>query len=296
MNLLHSFSRLLKDPPPALAFELSEAGIAVARTGKSPELDFRALEPGVISVSPLRDNILQPDALAAAVRALVPQNGSRRRREAALILPDACARVAVLDFDGFPSDPKEQMSLVRFRMKKSVPYDVESAALSYRPQSSGNGKKFDVVVAVAPVEIIARYEAPFRSAGFDPGLVTTSALAGLELVNENGVVVVAKLSGRALTVTVLEKGVLKLIRSLELSQPTTAEMAADLYPTFVYVEDNLGARAQKLLLCGFGGLAEEARQQYQRELEVPVEPLRSSFGIPGEYNAGLLGYLESLSS
>src|SRR5579864_2226481 len=159
----------------------------MARTGRNPEFDFRALSPGVISVSPLRDNLLEPDQLAQAVRGMVPQNGGRKRRDAALILPDACARVSVLDFDNFPSDPKEQLPLVRFRIKKSVPYDVESAALSYRAQPSGGSeKRFDVVVTVAPVEIVSRYEAPFRAASIEPGLVTVSALAALELVNEKG--------------------------------------------------------------------------------------------------------------
>jgi Tfp pilus assembly PilM family ATPase len=44
------------------------------------------------------------------------------------------------------------------------------------------GKKFDVVVVVAPLEVISRYEAPFRAAGMNPGLVTTSSLAALNLV------------------------------------------------------------------------------------------------------------------
>jgi type IV pilus assembly protein PilM len=297
MSLFHSLSALWRDPPPAFAFELSEAGVAMARTGKSPEFDFRPLDPGVISVSPLRDNILEPEKLAAAVRGMVPPNGSRRRRDTALILPDACARVSVLDFDSFPSDAKEQLSLVRFRMKKSVPYDVESAALSYHPQASaGNGKRFDVVVAVAPSEIIARYEAPFRAAAIQPGLVTTSALAALELVKENGTVVMAKLSGRMLTILVLSSGVLKLVRSLELTEPGVADIAADLYPTCVYIEDNLDARAEKLLLAGFGRFGAEARDQFSRELRLPVELISAGPGVAGENNLGLLGYLQSLAA
>jgi hypothetical protein len=40
---------------------------------------------------------------------------------------------------------------------------------------------------------------------------------------------------------------------------------------------------------------EEARQQFQKELSVDVEPLRSPLGSPGENNAGLLGYLKSVA-
>src|SRR5438477_892188 len=188
MNL----ASLFKDPPPAYAFELSEAGIATADI-PSAQIGFHPLTAGTISVSPLRDNILMPDELAAAVRRLAPGNGNRKRRDTALILPDYCSRVAVLDFDSFPADQKEQSSLVRFRMKKSVPFDVDSAAVGYWAQPAAGGKH-DVVAAVAPVEIIARYEAPFRAAGMNPGFVTTSSLAMLPLVEGREVTVVAKLT------------------------------------------------------------------------------------------------------
>jgi type IV pilus assembly protein PilM len=282
MNL----AALFKDPPPAYAFELSEAGIASADMANAPRIDFHPLTPGTISVSPLRDNILMPDELAASVRALAPANGNRKRRDMALILPDYCVRVAVLDFDNFPADAKEQLSLVRFRMKKSVPFDVESAAVGYWPQAAGAGK-LDVIAAIAPVEIVARYEAPFRAAGMNPGIVTTSSLAMLPLVEGRQCTVVAKLTDKVLTLMVLNNGTLKLIRCLELG-----DVAADLYPTFAYVEDQLGAKAEILLLCGFGASTEERQRQFQRELGIPVEVLRSPGGALGESNAGLLGYLQ----
>ena len=278
-------SSLFKDPPPAYAFELSEAGIAVADLAKGPQTEFHPLAPGVISVSPLRDNILAPDELAAAVRALTPAN--TKRKNTALVLPDYCARIAVLDFDSFPADHKEQLALVRFRLKKSVPFDVESAAVGYWAQNATGGK-LDVIAVVAPVDIIARYEAPFRAAGMNPGFVTTSSLAMLRLVDARQVTVVAKLSGTILTLLVLNGGVLKLIRCLELG-----DITADLYPTLAYVEDHLGSKVEILLLCGFGAETDERQRQFERELGIKVEVLRSSIGVPGESNAGLVGYLQS---
>ena len=158
----------------------------------------------------------------------------------------------------------------------------------------GEGKKFDVIVVVAPLEVVSRYEAPFRAAGMNPGLVTTSSLAVLNLIDDPGVTVVAKVSGHALTVMVLNHGRLKLVRCLEIAGNDITEIAADLYPTFVYIEDNLGAKAERLLLCGFGERLETARQQFQHELGVEVQPVRSPLGPPNESNAGLLGYLRSL--
>lgn len=294
MKLLERLGSVLRDPPPPLAFEISEAGVAMARLRPRVETAFQPLAPGTISVSPVRDNIADPDRFSMAVRALAGPNGTRKKREAALILPDHCARVAVLDFVDFPSDRKEQLSLVRFRLRKSVPYDVEEAAVSFWPQPAG-GKKVDVVAAVAPQEIVLRYEAPFRAAGLNPGLVTISSLAFLELVNEKELAVVAKLSGRVLSILALEGGNVKLVRSLELAAGGLADVAAELYPTFAFVEDHYGKPARKLLLAGFGEQTEEARGMFGRELEAEVEAVRTPAGMPGGHDAGLLGYLRSVA-
>jgi type IV pilus assembly protein PilM len=291
--ILDGLKSILLDPPPGMAFEVSEAGIASARIGARTELDFQALEPGVLAISPLKENVLDEVRFAAAVKALAATHTARKGKDAALILPDFSTRTTVLDFDGFPADADEQLALIRFRLKRSVPFDVESAAVSYWAQPGS--KRVDVVVVMTPLEIVARYEAPFRAAGLNPGLVTTSSLAALELAPEAGLTMVAKLTGRSLTVLVRDKGVLKLVRCLELPSPELEDITAVLAPTFVYMEDNLGGRAEKLLLCGFGARTVEAGRLFQDELAVEVEPLRSPLGIPGEHNAGLLGYLRSVA-
>ena len=289
-------ANLLKDPPPEFIFELSGAGIAFLRPGPSMQPAFEPLDGDVISVNPLRDNVLRPEALSAKVAALVGAGANRKRRKAVLILPDYCARIAVLEFDAFPSEPAEQLALVRFRLKKSVPFDVESAVVSYFPQpvTGKNGaKRFEVVVVAAALEIVARYEAPFRQAGLYTGIVTTSILAALEMDRSEGITLLAKLSGTVLTVAVMKSERLRLVRCVELSEPSTEEVMAVLYPTVAYVEDELAARPDRVLLCGFGSVADQYATQWTTELGVPFEAVRSRFGTPGQFNAGLLGYLES---
>ena len=277
-----------------MAFEISEAGIAAARIGSRTEMEWKPLKSGTLAISPLKENVLDPDEFAMAVRSLGATEAARKRKDVALILPDFSARIAVVDFDEFPSDLKEQASLVRFRVKRSVPFDVDSAAMSYWAQPGVKGQ-VDVVVVMTPLEIVSRYEAPFRAAGMNPGLVTTSSMAALELAPETGVNVVAKITGHVLTVLVRDKARLKLVRCLELQSSQLEDIAAVLLPTFVYVEDNLGGRAERLFLCGFGAQTAEAQQRFSDELGVEVEPLQSPLGAPGETNAGLLGYLRSIA-
>jgi type IV pilus assembly protein PilM len=281
--------KLIQDPPPDYVFELSEGGIAYVRPG-TPTPAFEPLEPGIIVPSPITDNVLKADALADIVRALASNPSGRKSGRAVLILPDYCARVAVLEFDTFPTDPKEQQSLVRFRMKRSVPFDVESAVISYHPQHTKT-KTTEVIVVAAALEIVSRYEAPFRAAGLHPGMVTTSSLAMLDLERRSDISVISRMSGRVLTVIVQQAGMVKLVRTVELPEVIHEEIMGVLFPTLAFVEDHYQSQPARVLFCGMGELG-----GWEQELGVPVETLHSRFGTPNQFNAGLHGYLQSMTS
>ncbi len=289
-----SLTNLLKDPPPAYAFELSEAGIAFARVAEPSQPGFKPFEAGVLLVSPAHENIHQPQAVQELIHSIAPPNGHRKRR-AALILPDYCARVAVLDFDSFPADSEEQIALLRFRTKKSVPFDVDSAVVSYAVQSQRPGAKVEVLAAVMAAEIISQYESPFRAAGFHPGLITTSSLAALNLCRPGGITMLVKISGRVLSVFVLDGNTLKLVRCVETDDARPEEIESVLHPTVAYIEDELKSKPQRIWLCGFDAQSGELARQWNAEWGVSVEPLHSRFGQPGSNDSGLLGYLESVS-
>lgn len=285
------FANLLQDPPPTYAFELSEDGIAFARTAAPEQPGFQPFEGPVLSISPVHDNVQNADALKAAIDRIVPHD--RKKRRAALILPDYCARVAVLDFDSFPTGAEEQLALVRFRMKKSVPFDVDTAVVSYYAQPHAGKRKIDVVVAIMAREIVTRYEAPFRALAMQPGFITTSSLAMLNFVQPDGLTVVAKLGGRTVSAMVLDGSTLKLSRCIEMESSSRDEIESVLHPTFVYVEDELDTKPTRLLLCGFGADSQDLAREWEAQWSVAVEPLRSRLGAPSQNNAGLMGYLES---
>lgn len=291
MSVFGNIARLIQDPPPEFVFELSEAGIAFARGG---ETGFLPLEPGVLNPSPVEDNLPHPERAAALLNQIAgegPGAASKNKaklRRAAVILPDHAARVSVLDFDAFPSNAAEQLALVRFRVKKTVPFDIDSAAVGYFAQSIAGSKRQEVVAVTVALEVLARYEALFRNAGFHPGEITTSALATLNLLpaastRGDAPGVLAKLSGRVLTVIVIAGGRLRLFRCLALDEASEEEIRGVLHPTLAYAEDELGARVERLTVCGFSQVPLD---------QIAAEPLRSRFGAAGAYNAGLLGYLE----
>jgi type IV pilus assembly protein PilM len=290
---MSAFANLLQDPPPTHAFELSEGGLAYAPVSEPQLAEFSHFEPGVLLVSPLHDNIQQPQVLLDRIRSLAPGNGHRKRR-AVVILPDYCARVAVLDFDTFPSAPEEQQALVRFRLKKSVPFEVDTAVVSYVEQPR-SGAKVEILAAVMSSDIVVQYEAPFRAAGFHPGLVTTSSLAALNLLAPDGISLLVKLSGRVLSVLVLQENAVNLARCIEMEGVRLEDIESVLHPTIAYVEDELKGRPKQIWLAGFGTEMEQLATRWEKEWGVAVQGIRSRFGVPGSGNAGLLGYLESVA-
>lgn len=277
-------TRFAQDPAPGYVFEMSEAGIAYSVNGQQ---GFGELPDGALVASPVEDNLLSADAASQIIQRVgVQGGGSKKRRPAAVILPDHAVRVNLLDFDSFPNSPEEQLALVRFRVKKTVPFDIESAAVSYWVQPGAAGKKKEVVAVTVAFEILARYEALFRSLGFHPGDVTSSSLAALELYREPGVAVIAKLAGKVVTIMAMADGHLKLFRCLQLEEVTDEELLGVLHPTFAYIEDEISQPVSKLILCGFGRAPEG--------ISVPTETLRSRLGQVDGFNAGLLGYLEAV--
>jgi type IV pilus assembly protein PilM len=282
MSLLRSLKNLVLDPPPPYVFELSEAGVAYSANGQQ---GFAEFPPKTLLASPIEDNILGADAASSTLTKIVGGN-SRKARPAAVLLPDHAVRVSLLDFDNFPTNPDEQKSLVRFRVKKTIPFDIESASVNFWVQPGGDKKKADVVAVVVTYEILARYEALMRSTGFYPGEVTPSSLAALELYREPGVAVIARLTGRTLTVMAVEGSKLRLFRCLTMDESTDDELMSVLQPTFAYVEDDLGKQVTKLVTCGFARVPDG--------ITLPVEPLRSRIGAVNGFNAGLLGYLEAV--
>ena len=66
--------------------------------------------------------------------------------------------------------------MVRFRLKKSLPFDVDQSSVSFERQGSGN--QIRVVAAVTPRHVLDEYESLVREAGYNPGTVLPSHAGG----------------------------------------------------------------------------------------------------------------------
>ncbi len=288
--MLRRLKYMIVDPPPAVVVEISGLGVsAVMRDPQTAEVSARSrrdLPPGLLDLSPNRQNIQDVAAFDDVVGSVIEELGELRRPDVALVLPDHCARLTVLDFESLSGDAKDRLNLIRWRLKQTVPFDIEAARIAYRTWPTANGVA--ALVAAIPAEVIRQYEAPFEQRGLWPGYVSLSTCAALNLLPDETMTLLAKRSGLSLTMAVVEAGVVRMVRSVDLAAPKDgedywAEAARDIYPTMVFVEDHFGTPVSKLVLCGF--------DQIPSGTEYDIEWLRTTEGPVDGGEAGIWGYL-----
>jgi type IV pilus assembly protein PilM len=133
-----------------------------------------------------------------------------------LVVPDAAVRVLLLDFDSLPAKLAEALPVVRFRLKKLLPFDADDAAVSYQVMATSRDT-LQVLAVAMPGDVLAEYEGIVREAGFEPGAVlpsTLAALAGLAAGEVPALVVNA--GSESVTTAIVKGGVLLLHRTVDL--------------------------------------------------------------------------------
>jgi type IV pilus assembly protein PilM len=220
---------------PRLAVEVRAEGVVAARAEDATALltaVARAdLREGAVAPGLKAGNIVNRAAVVAAVRtALDGVAGSGRGRDVTVVVPDAAVRVLLLDFDQLPGKAAEALPVVRFRLKKLLPFDTDDAVLSYQVMSSGKGGVQVVAVAI-PKSVLDEYEGVVTAAGYLPGAVlpsTLAALAGLDEAEAPALVVNA--GPRGVTTAIVKGGVLLLHRSVDMAGEMPVETAVMAVP------------------------------------------------------------------
>src|SRR5579885_2623595 len=185
---------------PKLACEIAPDRVIAGRTSDSQVLDLCStseLAPGCVVPDLTENNVRQRDMVVTALRRALEQVGGHSK-DVIAILPDAAVRVVLLDFEVLPDKAEEAESVVRFRLRKSLPFDVDKAAVSYHAQTASSGVR--VIAAVALHNVVQDYEAVFTEAGFSPGVVLPSMLAALGGTAGNKGTLVVKVDARTTSI------------------------------------------------------------------------------------------------
>ena len=257
---------------PRTAIELAPEGVlaaTVAHGGDSPSYAFAPLATGDLVPGVAEANIKSQEAVVEAIRSAIGELDPKSHA-VTLVLPDTAVRVFVLDFDTLPEKSIEVVPVLRFRLRKMVPFDAEHAALSYQILVQ-NESSVKVLATVMPGPVLAEYEAAVRAAGFEPGVVLPSSLASLAALDSLEPILAANLSGQALTTSITSGQDLHLFRTVDLPEDPgarTAEIQRSIAVAAAYYEDKLVARPRQLHYAGIQKADDFARLVADPDLSV----------------------------
>lgn len=288
--------------PPA-AVELTPEGVLAAAVPALGEpvyayapLPAGALVPTLETTSG-EPNLRQPDVVAEALRTALDEV-KPRKHAVTLVLPDTLVRVFVLDFDSLPAKAAEAIPVLRFRLRKMVPFDVEHAGVSYQVLSQGVDQT-RVLAAIVPGAILAEYEAAVRAAGYEPGAVLPSSLAALEAIDSLEAVLIANLGQQALTTTITNGQDLLLYRILDLPENPAdriGEIQRGIAVAAAYYEDKLQVLPQQLLYTGNVSAEEFSRMLDHPDLQVvELAPRPESGALTSLGSASIAGVAGALA-
>ncbi|HEX8880162.1 MAG TPA: hypothetical protein VF749_09050 [Candidatus Acidoferrum sp.] len=268
-------------PHPPVAMEIASDRVAVAKWGRSGSLDAFAVEllpAGAVLPSAVETNLVN----SAAARVAVAKACDRLRtrgEDAALLLPDPVIRVFVQHFENFPRASEEAIPLLRWKLKKSVPFEADETIISYfrqAPREAG----VDIVTALARLRIVREYESLAEGVGLQPGVVLSSSLAAISLVDGDKPVLFARISGSALTTAIVRSGLLCGYRCTELPAHgaglTPQMLLEEIFPVAAYYQDTWQEGISSLRIAGLGARLAEFVGPLEQELHCEVKSLLHS--------------------
>jgi len=222
MNLLPKAS----GTRPRVACEITAEGVVAGQSavaGAPLSGVARAeLAAGAVAPSLKPGNIVDRVAVTAAIGRALEGLGLRpnsRDADITLIVPDAAVRVLLLDFDALSSKLAEALPIIRFRLKKLLPFDADDAMVTFQIMSSGKSG-VRVLAAAIPRDVLSEYETAVREAGFEPGCVLPSTLAALAGVEDESASLLVNANSLGVTTAIVRSGILLLHRSVDMQEHT----------------------------------------------------------------------------
>lgn len=281
----------------SLGVEISPSGVAFALLGGStavPRLERVAYAPlvsGALRVSLREANILDPAAFKTAIRSahnLLLYNGTRL----SVTLPDAVGRIMMLDVEGRFKSRTEGLDIIRWKLKKNLPFDAADTHLDYQQLTVRDNGDMALMVALVSRTVISQYEEELMSAGFTPARIDFNSF-NLYRAFENRLAPLDDVSlisfyDSTLSIMMFTAGVLEFQRTKELSgsQGVDSRVFMEINSSLKVYHDRFPDRTLQSVTCiappdvarDFSGMVSEATglEASLLELKSAVKPSDSA--------------------
>jgi type IV pilus assembly protein PilM len=127
----------------------------------------RPLSPGTLRPSLRELNVKNPQGFVIALQE-ARNSLLCRGKYVSVSLPDSVGRVMMLEIEERFKNRSEGLDVIRWKLKKKLPFDVADAHLDFQQVSRRENGDIIVLVALAFRPVISQYEELFTAAGMVP--------------------------------------------------------------------------------------------------------------------------------
>jgi type IV pilus assembly protein PilM len=307
MNKNRVLSWLMDPEPPGLGIDIRSDAISLVRLSdkRRPleiDLSFVApLAPGLLHFHMLEPNILDEEGFARTIENALLRAGLGGRKRVALSVPDHLARIALMELPDPPRSTAELVEFLKFRMKKSIPFDVERARVAFERLP---GKAPTFLTGVMHEAVVSQYEDVFTRLGLQVGLVIPSSVSLLQLLRPvarrellpGADYFLVNVERDYFSISLVrDRDVPALTRTLGLSAEDGVariygeeDLLQELIPTAIYYREKL--EGQSLARVYYRSLRPDLvhlREILEEQFEAPSEPFNLAKAIPVAREVGL---------
>lgn len=258
------------------------AGAVIDARGGKPVIAAHAMEaipegalvPGLTALN-VRDRAVVAGALGRVLERL------GRPTRIGLVLADPAAKVSLVRLQQVPAKAADLEQVIRWQVRKSAPFPIDDAQVSYVPGSkSADGQDF--IVTLARRDVIQEYEALCEGCGAQAGVVDISTFNVINAVSSAGAVpggdwLLVNVAPGWESIAIMRGTDLVFFRSHGADGEGT--LADVVHQTAMYYEDRLGGSGfGRVLLCGASDAGDSAalRRSLAERLSTTVEPIDAS--------------------
>ena len=287
-------SSLRESAAPAAAVEITANRVSAATLewrGAQAAVTAHASEPlpdGAVVPSLTGANLHDRPTVVEALKRVLERIGKPRR--IGLVVPDVIGRVSLVKFEQVPSKQTDLEQLVRWQVRKTAPFPIEEAQVTFVPGlRADDGQEF--LVTLARRDVVQEYEMLCAEAGTHAGIVDLSTI---NVINAVLASTGAPLADWLLVNIAAGYTSVALLRSAHViffrnrAADTEGTLADLVHQTAMYYEDRLkGGGFARVLLAG-AAAAEDAtapgeidllRRSLEERLQAPVDTLDPRAGV-----------------
>jgi type IV pilus assembly protein PilM len=209
---------------------------------------------GTLQASLRESNVKDTDAFVAGLKSACNQLLCTTTR-VAVSLPDTACRIMLIDHEGRFKSHTEALDLIRWKLKKSIPFDNADTLIDYQQLAIRENGDLALLVAMASRSVISQYEDLITQAGFSPARIDCNTLNICRLFDKrlslHDDVILISFYGSTLSIVAFAGGIPEFFRSKDLSgtAATDSRVYMEISSSFLVYKERFPELPMQTVFC-----------------------------------------------